>query len=391
MPEAVVVAGARTPIGRAHKGSLIDVDAFELARIAVGEAIARSGIPAADIDDIVVAESLQGGGVIARYIALQLGLTNVPGMADNRHCAAGLTSVQVGSASIRAGMDSVVVSGGTESLSSTPRAFKSIPASAMDPQPWMSPSHPEQADAPQWDMSITVGENTARLAGITRAAADEWALKSHQSAARSIAEGWFAEQIVPVEVPDGSGGTRTFDTDEHPRADTSLERLASLPVIHPELEGATVTAGNAAGLNDGAAAVVLTSDEYAAANGLTPLARIRGWGSVGVDPVRTGLAPIDAIPKAAARAGVSVADIDLFEINEAFCTVAVAATRALDLDPEHVNVNGSGCGLGHPIACTGSRMVVTMVAELARRDLTLGCVSMCAGGGMGSALVLERL
>ncbi len=196
---------------------------------------------------------------------------------------------------------------------------------------------------------------------------------------------------MPVEVSDGSGGTRMFDTDEHPRADSTLERLAALPVLHPELEGATITAGNAAGLNDGAAAVVMTSDDYAAAHGITPLARIRGWASVGVDPVRTGLAPIDAIPKAAARAGVSVGDIDLFEINEAFCSVAVATSRALDIDPQRVNVNGSGCGLGHPIAATGARMVVTMMAELRRRGATLGCVSMCAGGGMGSALVLERL
>ncbi len=176
MTEAVVIAGARTPIARAHKGSLIDVDAFQLAQIAVGAAIDRSAIPTGDIDDIVVAESLQGGGVIARYVALELGLTGVPGLANNRHCAAGLSAVQIGAGSIRAGMDTVVVSGGTESLSSTPRAFKSIPASALDPQPWMSPSHPVQDDAPQWDMSITVGENTARLAGISRAASDEWAL-----------------------------------------------------------------------------------------------------------------------------------------------------------------------------------------------------------------------
>ena len=391
MPEAVVVAGARTPIGRAHKGSLLDVDAFELARIAVGETIERAGIPTTDIDDIVVAESLQGGGVIARYIALELGLTGVPGLADNRHCAAGLSAVQLASASIRAGMDHVVVAGGTESLSSMPQLTKSVPASAMNPQPWMSPSHPAQDNAPQWDMSITVGENTARLAGISRADADEWALKSHLAAARSVASGWFKEEIVPVDVPDGNGGTRTFDTDEHPRADSTIEKLAGLPVLHPELEGATVTAGNAAGLNDGAAAVMLTSDTYAAAHGLIPLARVRGWASVGVDPERTGLSPIEAIPKALGRAGLGVADIDRFEINEAFCSVAVAATRQLGLDPDRVNMNGSGCGLGHPIACTGSRMVVTMLGELARADGTFGVMSMCAGGGMGSALVIERL
>ena len=391
MTEAVIVAGARTPIGRAHKGSLVDVDAFALARIAVGEAIARSGLASSDIDDIVVAETLQGGGVIARYVALELGLTDVPGLADNRHCAAGLSAVQIAAGSIRAGMDQVVVAGGTESLSSSPRSFKSTPASAHDPQPWMSPSHPEQANAPQWDMSITVGENTARLAGVSRAASDEWALQSHLRAANSVASGWFAEEIVPVEVPDGAGGTRTFDTDEHPRADSTIEKLSSLPVLHPELEGATVTAGNAAGLNDGAAAVVLTSDDYAAAHGLTPLARVRGWASVGVDPERTGLAPVDAIPKAVSRAGLTVGDIDRFEINEAFCSVAVATSRQLGLDVDKVNANGSGCGLGHPIACTGSRMVVTMLGELARADGTFGVMSMCAGGGMGSALVIERL
>ena len=391
MTEAVIVASVRTPIGRAMKGSLLDVDAFALAKLVVGETIARSGIPSTEIDDVVVAESLQGGGVIARYVALELGLTDVPGLANNRHSAAGLSAVQIAAGSIRAGMDQVVVAGGTESLSSSPRSIKSIPASAHDPQPWMSPSHPEQANAPQWDMSITVGENTARLAGISRADADAWALKSHLAAAQSVASGWFKEEIVPVEVPDGSGGTRTFDTDEHPRADSTIEKLASLPVLHPELEGATVTAGNAAGLNDGAAAVMLTSDDYAAAHGLTPLARVRGWASVGVDPERTGLAPIEAIPKALGRAGLAVSDVDRFEINEAFCSVAVATTRQLGLDPDKVNMNGSGCGLGHPIACTGSRMVVTMLGELARTDGTFGVMSMCAGGGMGSALVIERI
>ncbi|MDQ1425562.1 MAG: hypothetical protein QOD72_3060 [Acidimicrobiaceae bacterium] len=382
MTEAVIVAGARTPIGRAHKGSLVDVDAFELAEVAVGEAIRRSGIATGEIDDMVVAESLQGGGVIARNIALRLGLPHVPGLADNRHCAAGLSAVQIAAGSIRAGMDRVVVAAGTESLSSMPRTLKSSPGSAHDYQPWMSPSHPESPDAPLWDMSITVGENTARLAGLTRESVDEWAYHSHQRAASSIANGFFEEEIVPVGA---------FAVDEHPRADTTLERLASLPALHPEIEGATVTAGNAAGLNDGAAAVVVVADDYAAANGLTPLARIISWASVGDDPARTGMTPIVAIPKALARAGMKVGDVDLFEINEAFCAVAVAASRQLGIDHAIVNVNGSGCGLGHPIACTGTRMVVTMLNELRRRGQSVGCVSMCAGGGMGSALVFELL
>jgi acetyl-CoA acetyltransferase family protein len=380
MTEAVIIAGARTPVGRANKGSLVEVDAFELARIAVRGVLDRVAVPAEDIDDLVMAESLQGGGVIARHTAVELGLTGVPGLADNRHCAAGLSAVQIAAGSIRAGMDRVVVAGGTESLSSMVFGLKRG-------EQWMSPSHTPTPEAPAFDMALTVGENTARLAGISRQDADEWAYHSHRRAAESRDSGRFDAEIVPVTLPDGSQFTR----DEHPRADTTLEKLASLPVVHPEIEGATVTAGNAAGLNDAAAAVVVTSDDYARGNGITPLARVRAWASVGVEPVRTGLAPILAVPKALERAGLKLADVDLFEINEAFCTVAVATSRELGIDHEIMNVNGSGCGLGHPIAATGTRMVVTMLHELRHRGGTIGVVGMCAGGGMGSALVLELL
>ncbi|MCW2916823.1 MAG: acetyl-CoA acetyltransferase [Actinomycetia bacterium] len=387
MTQAVIVAVARTAIGRAHKGSLVDVDAFQLAKTVVTTVIERAGLPVGDVDDLVLAESLQGGGVIGRYIAIETGLIHVPGLADNRHCAAGLSALQIAAGSIRAGMDRVVVAGGTESLSSLPRTFKSTPASARDFQPWMSPTHPETPHAPAWDMSITLGENTARIAGISRAEADDWALRSHQRAARSIDNGWFDDETTPVQLPDG----RIFDTDEHPRADSTAERLSALPVLHPELDGAVVTAGNSAGLNDAAAALVVTSDDYAQAHGLTPLARVVSWASVGVAPEQTGLAPTLAVPKALDRAGLKIADIDLFEINEAFATVAVACGRQLGIDPDILNVNGSGVGLGHPVAATGARMVVTMLGELRRRGASLGCVSMCAGGGMGSALILELL
>ncbi len=329
--------------------------------------------------------------MIARYLAVEMGMSQVPGLADNRHCAASLSAVQIAAGSIRAGMDRAVVAGGTESLSSMPRVLKSSPASARDYQQWMSPSHPATPDAPTFDMSVTVGENTARLAGVSRTDSDAWALASHQRAAASIAEGRFAEEVVPVEAPDPTGAMRVVDTDEQPRSDTSLERLAALAVLHPELEGATITAGNSAGLNDAAAAVVLTSDDFARSHGLEPMGRVRAWASVGVPPVETGLAPTLAIPKALERAGLTLGDIDLFEINEAFCSVAVACSRRLGIDHDIVNVNGSGCGLGHPIAATGARMVVTMLHELRRRGGQLGCVSMCAGGGMGSALVLELL
>lgn len=388
MTEAVIAAAARTPIGRARKGSLVDVDAFRLAEIAVGEAVRRAGIDASDIDDVVLGESLQGGGDIARNVAVRLGLTGVAGMADNRHCASGLSAVQIGAGSIRAGMDRVVVAGGTESLSTSPQSRKVLEPGG-EPQMWMSPSHPETPDAPVFDMSITVGENTAREMGLTRHDVDEWAAYSHGQAIASIDSGAFEEEIIPVVFTDRDGNERTFSVDEHPRRGTTVETLAELKLIHPEIEGATVTAGNAAGLNDAAAALVVTADDYAEAHGLRPLARVVSWASAGIEPARTGLGPTLAIPKALDRAGLTVADIDLFEINEAFCSVPVAAIRKLGLDPTIVNVNGSGCSLGHPIAATGARMVITMINELRRRGKTHGVVSMCAGGGMGSALVVE--
>lgn len=386
MTDAVIVSAVRTPIGRSHKGTLVDVDAFSLAEVVIKAVMDRAGIDASVLDDLVVAESLQGGGVIARNVALRLGLTDVPGLADNRHCAAGLSAIQIASGSIRAGMDRVVIAGGTESLSSTPRVLKAQPASSGDFQPWYSPTHPETPRAPNRDMSITVGENTARIAGVSRAEADEWALHSHLRAAASRDQGLFEAEIVPVPV-----GDRLFERDEQPRSDTTIEKLSELPVLHPELTGATVTAANSSGINDGAAAVVVTADDFAAAHGMEVLGRIRSWASIGVDPERTGLAPTVAIPKALERAGMKIGDVDLFEINEAFCSMAVACTRSLGLDREIVNVNGSGCGLGHPVAATGARMVVTMLHELRRRGGNVGCVSMCAGGGMASALILELL
>jgi acetyl-CoA acetyltransferase family protein len=391
MTDAVIVAGARTPIGRARRGGLIDVDAAELARVAVGAVVERSGIDPKLLDDVILAESMQGGGVIGRYVALELGLTDVPGLALNRHCAASLSALQTAAASIRAGMDRAVVAGGTESLSSTPQLLKSVPASAADFQPWSPSSHRDIPEAPAWDMSITVGENTARIAGVTREEADTWAYHSHQRAVAAIANGSFAEEIVPVNAPDGQGGWREISVDEHPRADTTMERLASLKVLHPELAGAIITAGNSAGLNDAASAVLVMNSDLAKSEGLQPLARIVSWASVGVDPIRTGLAPTIAIPKALERAGMKIADVDLFEINEAFCSMAVASSRQLGIEHDIVNVLGSGCGLGHPIAATGTRMVVSMINELRRRGKTTGVVAMCAGGGMGSALVLELL
>jgi acetyl-CoA C-acetyltransferase len=218
---------------------------------------------------------------------------------------------------------------------------------------------------------------------------DEWACRSHARAVAAIDEGRLEEEIFPVEITLREGTTVVFDTDEHPRRDSSMEKLASLKPLHPEIDGFSVTAGNASGLNDAGAALVLVSSEYAAAHGLAPLARVVSWASAGVPPADTGLGPIAAIPKALSRAGMTIADVDLAEVNEAFASVPVATCRELGLDPEITNPNGSGCSLGHPVAATGARMIITTLYELRRRGGGIGLASMCAGGGMGSATVFE--
>lgn len=377
MPEAVIVSALRTPIGTARKGTLRDTNAFDLAHHVVSAA--AEGLDATRIDDVVLGEGRYGGGVVARHAAVTAGLTGVPGLALNRHCAAGMSAVQTAAAGIRAGMDELVIAGGVNSDSTAPRArFQVGPDEWIDP--WVSPSHPDRPDAPAMDMSITVGWNAAVRAGLTRAELDAWALRSHRNAVAAIDEGRFKEEIVPIETPHG-----LFDTDEHPRRDTSLEKLAGLKVLHPEIEGFSITAGNACGANDGAAALAVASDRL----GLPALAYIRSWASVGVDPAETGLAPIAAITRAVSRAGISLSSVRVIEINEAFASVPIAAIRALDLNPDIVNVSGSGCSLGHPVAATGARMIVTLVHELRRRGGGFGIAAMCAGGGMGSATVIE--
>jgi acetyl-CoA C-acetyltransferase len=213
---------------------------------------------------------------------------------------------------------------------------------------------------------------------------DAWALRSHRNAVRAIDEGRFDAEVVPIDTPHGR-----FAVDEHPRRDTSAEKLASLRVLHPEIEGFSITAGNSSGANDGAAALVMARDDVAAALGLPPLATVTAWASVGVDPARTGMSVVEALPKALHRARLAVSDVDLFEINEAFAAMCVATVRKLGLDADRVNVSGSGCSLGHPVAASGARMLVTLVHELRRRGGGIGVAAMCAGGGIGSATVIE--
>ncbi|MFE5476175.1 thiolase family protein [Nocardia sp. NPDC056541] len=377
MPEAVIVSALRTPIGTARKGTLRDTDGFTLADHVV--AAVAADLDPNQIDDVILGEGRYGGGVLARHAAVTSGLITVPGLATNRHCAAGMAAVQSAAASIRAGMDRLIIAGGVNADSTAPRLrFRVGEDEWLDP--WTSPTHPDRPDAPNLDMSITVGWNAAVKAGISRAEMDAWALRSHRNAIAAIDEGRFADEIVPIKTPHG-----LFEVDEHPRRDTTIEKLAGLKVLHPEIEGFSITAGNAAGANDGAAALAIASDRL----GLPALGVIRSWASVAVDPAVTGLAPIEAIAKAVSRAGISLSQVSLIEINEAFAVVPLAAIKALDIDPELVNVSGSGCSLGHPVAATGARMIATLVHELRRRGGGFGIAALCAGGGMGSATVIE--
>jgi acetyl-CoA C-acetyltransferase len=388
MPDAVIVSACRTAIGTARKGTLAETDALVLGRAVVDESLARTGIAPKDLDGLILAETLAGGGVLARYIALEAGLENVAGLAQNQHCSSGLSAVETAAASIMAGMDSAVIAGGVQSSSTAPVSKKRSPGT-NDWVDWMSPSHPDSPEAPAMDMSITVGWNTANIADISREEMDAWALRSHERAIAAIDEGRFAHEIVPIKVTTTDGAAVVFEVDEHPRRGSTTEKLAGLKPLHPEIPGFSITAGNASGINDAASALVLTSDGFAAAHDLTALATVRAWATIGVDPYRNGVAPTVAIPKALDRAGLDVGDVHLWEINEAFASVPIAACKMLGIDEELVNISGSGCSLGHPIAATGARMVTTLIYDLQRRGGGIGVASMCAGGGMGAALVIE--
>ncbi|MFI5718684.1 thiolase family protein [Nocardia sp. NPDC051750] len=389
MAEPVIVGAVRTAIGRSFKGTLTDVPSETLAVTVVPEVVRRAGLDPDVVDDVILAESHYGGGDLARYAAVAAGMTAVPGQAVNRHCAGSLTAIANGAAHIGTGMERVIVAGGVQSLSTNPFMNWRVPGTTEIRQGWMPPSHPETPDAPTLDMAITVGWNTARLAGISREDMDAWAARSHQRAVAAIDDGKFADEIVALKVERPDGTVIDFVVDEHPRRDTSVERLAKLPVLHPEIDGFSVTAGNSSGINDAAAAVALTAGDYAAAENLDVLARVRAWANAAVTPAENGLAAGKVIGKVLDRAGLKAADVALWEINEAFASVPIAACREHGLDEERVNFSGSGCSLGHPIAASGARMITTLVYELRRRGGGIGIAAMCAGGGQGGAVVIE--
>jgi acetyl-CoA C-acetyltransferase len=386
--DAVIIAATRTPIGRSGR-SMAGLSLHDIGLQTLKGVIDAAGLDAADIDDLIIGEVLQGGGDTARYLANALGLPpDTPGGAVQRQCATGMMAVQEAAAHIRSGMADVIIAGGIETMTRGPLLFAKSPLPFGGVERYMPPSHPSTPDAPNTNMLITVGENTARECGITREESDEWSYHSHMRAVAATKDGRFAEEIVPVTVPVGRGETTTVSIDEHPRADTTLEKLAALPVLSGLPDG-QVTAGSSSGIADGGAALVVTSRRYAEAHSLAPLATVRSWNSAGIEPARTGLAPTVCVPRALAKAGLAESDVDLVEINEAFATMAVASSRKLGFSHDIVNVNGGAIGLGHPIAASGARILVTLIHELRRRGGGIGVGTLCAGGGQGSATVVE--
>ena len=385
--DAVVVAAVRTPIGRSGR-SLAGLSLQDIGMQTVAGAIAAAGLDTGDIDDLLLGEVLQGGGCTARYVANALGLPpDTPGGAVQRQCATGMMAVQEAAANIRSGMADAVVAGGVDSMTRSPLLFEKSPFPFGGVERFSPPSHPNTPEAPNMNVLITVGENTARECGITREESDDWSYHSNIRAVAATDDGRFAEEIVPVTVPAGRGETVTVSVDELPRRDTTPEKLAALPSLTgPDGQ---ITAGNSSGIADGGAALVVVSRAYAEAHGMEPLATVRSWNSCGIEPARTGLAPTICVPRALNRAGLSESDVDLVEINEAFATMSVACARKLGFPHDIVNVNGGAVGIGHPVGASGARILVTLIHELRRRGGGIGVGTLCAGGGMGSATVLE--
>ncbi|MBA8796107.1 acetyl-CoA C-acetyltransferase [Friedmanniella endophytica] len=405
-PEAVVVAVTRTPIGRAGKGSLVSVRPDDLAAGAVGAALAQ--VPALDprtLDDIYVgcAEPRdEHGGNVARRIAVQLGLDGVPAATVNRFCASSVQTVRMAYHAIRSGEGHAFVAAGVECVS----RYRGFGSAGVDPADTQNPLfadaqartrataeansrwHDPRDDGELPDVYIAMGqtaENVATLRGISRAEQDEWGVRSQNLAEKAIANGVFEREITPVTLPDG----RVISTDDGPRAGTTLEAVSALkPVFR---ENGTVTAGNCCPLNDGAAAVVIMSDVRADELGLTPLARIVSTGVSALSPEIMGLGPVEASRRALDRAGLSITDIDLYEINEAFAVQVLASAADLGMDLDRLNVHGGAIALGHPFGATGARILTTLLNAMQQRDATFGLETLCVGGGQGMALVLQRL
>ena len=391
MTSAVIVSAARTAVGKAPRGTLRTTRPEEMAAATVRAVLERApAVDAADIEDVILGcampEAEQGMNV-ARIASLRAGLpVEVPAQTVNRFCSSGLQTIALAAQQIMSGMGEAVIAGGVETMSQVPMSSNKFMAN-----PTLAKEHP--------GVYIGMGqtaENLARQYEVTREEQDAFALRSHQRAAAAQDAGKFDDEIVPleVEITLGEGGSvqtyrTTFDRDEGIRRDSSVEALARLrPVFHAQ---GTVTAGNSSQTSDGSAAVLVMSEEKAERLGLEPMARFRSFAVAGVAPELMGIGPVTAVPKALKLAGVNIDEIDLVELNEAFAVQALAVIRELGLDEDRVNVNGGAIALGHPLGCTGAKLTVQTLHELVRQDKQLGLVTMCIGGGMGAAGVLERL
>ena len=402
MSEAWIVSAVRTPVGRAYKGSLRATRPDDLAALVIKEALARvPGLEAKEIDDVILGCAMpegEQGMNVARIAALRAGLpVETSAMTINRFCSSGLQAIALAAERIRSGGAEVIVAGGTESMSMVPMGGNKI-----SPNPWLVDNYP--------DAYINMGlgtENIARKFGISREAADTFAANSHKKAVAAIAAGAFADETVAVEVKNvsvptnGNGAaskgkqikpttqTFTFDKDELPRADTSLEVLAGLkPAFHVK---GSVTAGNSSPMSDGAAAAVVMGEARAKALGLKPLGRFVAYATAGCPPEEFGIGPVYAIPKALKLAGLKLEDIAVIELNEAFAAQSLAVIQQAGLDASKVNPNGGAIALGHPLGCTGAKLTATILRDLARKNARYGMVTMCIGGGMGAAGIIERL
>ena len=392
MHKAVIVAATRTAVGK-FGGSLKDISPGRLGAAVVKSAIDQAQVEPGEVDDVIMGHVLSAGHGqnVARQAALWAGLPEtVSAFCVNKVCGSGLKAIALGAQAVVAGDDDVVIAGGVENMSMTPYA-------SMGDRWGLKMGNSELTDLMihdgLWDvfndyhMGVTA-ENVAEEYDVSREDQDAFAAASQNKAETAIKEGKFKDEITPIEVPQRKGEPLVFDTDEFPRFGTTPEILAKLkPAFKKD---GTVTAGNSAGVNDGAAAVVLMSEERAREKGLEPLATVASYGACGLAPETMGVGPIDATKKATARAGVKGKDLDLIEINEAFASQSVAVIRGLGLDPERVNVNGGGIALGHPIGASGARVVVTLVHELKRRDAATGLATLCIGGGQGVAMVMTR-
>jgi len=392
LKEVVIVGAVRTPIG-AFGGSFKDVSPIKLGEVVVKEAMARANVKPEMVDEVIFGSVLQAGlgQNVARQVAIAAGIPNeVPSMTINKVCGSGLKTVILGAQAIMLGEADVIVAGGTENMSMAPYllpkarwGYRMGDGAIVD---YMV--HDGLTDIfNNYHMGITA-ENIAEQWNITREEQDKFALESQLRAEKAIKDGRFKDEIVPVEIPQRKGDPIVVDTDEHPRFGSTMEGLAKLrPAFKKD---GTVTAGNASGINDGAAAVVLMSKEKADELGFKPLATIVSFASAGVDPKIMGYGPVPASQKALAKANMTIEDIDLVEANEAFAAQALSVMKGLGLDPDKTNVNGGAIALGHPIGCSGTRILVTLIYEMIKRDVKTGLATLCIGGGQGTALIVKR-